>query len=207
MILSVAGAVVQADPFTYWVPLAGAVIVQVVGIIAARAAVKKAGANSDKALARTIEADREARILERQFDLYADLLTHVFERKAGRDVVVTAIKLNGWEPYNPYKPEEIYRLTGRARAIAETSVLEAFNASNDASGAVIRAWDLLQMLQDDPEWAKRWKFILNKKNLADAADLTLEAAIRAALDQAPLSTASVPPEKEDRDTEGKVDEP
>lgn len=161
--------------------LAGVLVVGILGFVNARWAANRAAQNSEKALARTIEADRAARLLERRIDLYADLLTFVAERRENRAVHMTFVKINGIEQSDPYKPDAIFALTSRAHAVADASVLAAFTVSNDAASATFRAWNYLQIAEGDPEWGKRAEEAIALKKAADDADDAFGVAVRAAL--------------------------
>jgi hypothetical protein len=176
-----AAAAEPTDPITFIIPAVVAFIVGILSYVGAQRAVAKAGENSDRALARTIEADRQGRLLERRYDLYARILAHAGERKQNRDVTVTAIKIEGWTPLDPYNPAEIFRLQAEAQAIADSAVLAAFVASNNAAEKVVRDWNYLQIAKGDPDYAKRFEVMFEHKELADVSDLALEAAIRASL--------------------------
>jgi len=160
-----------------------AIVVAALGIFGTLWGIRRTGSNSDKALARTIEAEREGRILERRLELYADLLTYVAQRRQNRDVTMTLIKVNGMKALDQFAPEDIFRLVGHAQALAESSVLSAFVASNEAADATIKSWNILQISQGDPEWAVRTEKVFAHKEAANVGDAALESAIRAALHQ------------------------
>lgn len=171
-----------ADPATYWVPLLGVLVVGALGFLGALYAANRAGSNSDKALVRTIEADREGRILERRLDLYGDLLTFAAKRKQHRDVTMTFASIDGWTALDPFKPEQVFEIGGRTRAIADAAVYAAWVAADEADMASIRSWNLIQFAKGDPNGAvERVEKSFANKEAADLADTALEAAVRKAL--------------------------
>jgi hypothetical protein len=167
------------DPLTIWIPLIGVLVVGALGFIGALYAANRAGANSDAALARTIAADREARMLERRLTLYGDLLTFVGKRRQHRDVTMTRIVWDGMQSLDPFEPAEVFDLSGRTRAIADAEVLAAWEAADQGDMASINAWNLNTWAQGDPHGAvERVEKAFSSKDNADAADTALEAAIR-----------------------------
>jgi CHASE1-domain containing sensor protein len=79
--------VAPVDPLTFWIPACAVVIAAFINVATVIVATRLAGSNSDRSLARTIEADRRGRVLERQLDLYGEILNFVSKRKQKRDEV------------------------------------------------------------------------------------------------------------------------
>lgn len=169
-------------------------VVALLGIANARWAANKAGQNSDKALVQTIKADREARILERRFELYGDILTFVAKRRQNRNVATSAVTVEGIKQMDPYVPEDVFGIMGRTQALADKSVLDAFVEADEASMSVVRSYNWTQIAKDDPNIVKNYERLIAHKQAADVADTNLERVIRAALHSEPITGLPVDPE-------------
>jgi hypothetical protein len=152
-----------------------------IAVLAAFLAASRAGANSDKALDRTIRADRESRILERRIDLYADILTHVGERRQWRDGALTRVRFDGVDYLDHYEPNDVFGLEGRARALADDRVLSAFEESNQAGWAIHHHYIAGKVIPNPDGAVEHHEKQEALRADANEKDETLRLAIRAAL--------------------------
>lgn len=172
------------DPLTFSVPAGALVIAAIINVASVYLITKLAGVNSDKALDRTIEADRRARTLERQLDLYGKILTFVAKRQQHRGTVLPSVEFDGLTTPDPYQPLKLWSLEGRARAFADRTVLKAFLASNFAEQAITTKHYLLaRIVPAGPDWAKNYSELNELKEHAKALDAELVDATRLALHQ------------------------
>jgi hypothetical protein len=176
--------VAPVDPLTFWVPAGALVVAAIVNVASIFLGTRLAGSNSDKALDRTIQADRRARTLERQLDLYGKVLTFAAKRQQHRGTILPAAEFEGLTTPDPYQPLKLWNLEGRARAFADQTVLNAFLASNVAEQAITTKHYLLaRIVPAGPDWAKNYSELDELKGQANALDIELMEAIRIALHQ------------------------
>ncbi|CAN5391000.1 hypothetical protein BH11ACT5_BH11ACT5_19920 [soil metagenome] len=155
------------------------ILLAVFGYWNASRAANRAGTNSDAALARTIEADREARVLERRLSLYADIMTFVTQRRQNRDSVLQQVRLDGVEALSQYDPNDWFSLNGRAEAFADDPVLLEFHLANDAEIAIVNAHTAMLVVPATGQEAQRQRVRIEAlRTAADAADAALTEAIR-----------------------------
>ncbi len=159
-----------------------AIVLGIAGVLNARWVAKKTGENSDAALARTLEADRQARVTERRLELYADILTYVAQRRQFRDVHLALVKFDGVQHLDAYEANDVFGLAGRAEALAAEPVLQAFIESNTADQDVINQ----KILSELPAFKASpvpgiYDKIQAMREVANASDGELKDAIRAAL--------------------------
>jgi hypothetical protein len=132
-----AGSIIGV-PVSVWLPPLAVLVVALFGFWNTSRATKRAGENSDASLKRTITADRQARLLEKQMLLYADILTFIAQRSQHRSAVLSMGKIEGVDIPQQYESTDRFALSGRAEAIARQSVLNAWNACNKADEDTVR---------------------------------------------------------------------
>jgi hypothetical protein len=187
MSLSLARAAADISPASAsavaaYISAAFAIALGVGGIINARWVAKRTGENSDKALARTLEADREGRVVEHRLRLYAEMLTFLAQRRQSRKSKLAEIKINGVQHLEQYEPTDVFRLGGNAEAHASDKVLAAFVIANDADQEVIQTQNINANLAAAGEPApKTWADIQNLGAICNEADEAVKAAIRGEL--------------------------
>jgi len=176
-------------------PLTSALLVGIISVIGSLLIARRAGTSLD----RTIKADREAQILERRLPTYADILVFVAKRRQHREVITAIMTIKGETPLDPFDETEIFDILGRAHALADADVLEAFDVADEAHQVVQRFVHYQQVAQGDPDIYKRQIKMLEDKVKANDADAALEAAIRKSLhrdDAIPLNRPDITDESE-----------
>ncbi len=195
------------DPATYWFQLVGAVVAAIITV----AGVVYVSVRAGSSLARTIKADREAQILERRLPLYADILVFVAKRRQHREVISAMITMDGFVSLDPFEETEIFDILGRAHALADSAVLEAFDVADEAHQMVQRSRNFMAYVRENPsggnELYTRTQQMFVEKERANAADAALEAAVRKSLHRDEAEPLERPVIDEDSPQFKKAEEP
>ena len=179
---------------TVWaaiISVSGTVIVGVAGFITTTRVAQKAGETSAENTERTLSADREARLLERQVDLYAEILAFSIHRRLHRFDELSAIRVDPLQQVALalYKPPDWWPFLGRVEALANHEVLTAFKAAHMADQDAIQLHNA-RLAKTGTEADHADDAVLEAFTRAEEAEDKLTAAVRRALGVSAIDSAT-----------------
>ena len=102
---------------------------------------------------------------------------------------MAVVTSDGVKQLDPFDATKIFDVLGRAHALADADVLEAFDRADNADMAAWRSWNYLRMIrgsdQPDNDITQRTARMFEEKEEANIADAALKAAVRVSLHRGP----------------------